>query len=114
MKKKILEYTDKIDRLLNECDEADWDEVIKEHLIQIGFFQHERLIHLLVTLSFALMTIISIAALLITGYMYLIILAAAFMILLIPYVFHYYLLENKVQHMYEQYEMMLGKKSKNK
>ena len=33
----------------------------------------------------------------------------AFMVLLVPYIMHYHLLENSVQYMYEQYDRMLEK-----
>ena len=33
----------------------------------------------------------------------------ALLVLLIPYVMHYYLLENSVQKMYEQYDRMMNK-----
>ena len=31
-----------------------------EHLVQVGFFQHERLIHLIVTVTFALLEMLAI------------------------------------------------------
>ena len=37
----------------------------------------------------------------------LLILLAAFLVLLIPYIRHYYLLENEVQAMYNQYDEMV-------
>lgn len=33
---------------------------LKEHLVQVGFFQHERLIHLIVTVTFALLEMLAI------------------------------------------------------
>ena len=57
MKNRIINYMDYIDRLLaedeNECKQ-DYETLIKQHLIQIDFFMHERLVHLLVTLAFAI------------------------------------------------------------
>ena len=65
-----------------------------ELLIQIGFFQHERLIHLIVTVLFALMTIL-VFLLAVTNFMPgLGLLLLLFLILLIPYIKHYWLLEN--------------------
>lgn len=113
MKKRILAYLDYIDKLLEEnSDETDWDEEIKKHLVQIGFFAHERLIHLIVTVLFALMTIISMVYLNYTGKMVIFLLTLALLVLLVPYVMHYYLLENSVQKMYTQYDEMLNKKHK--
>ena len=104
MKKRIIAYRTKIDEILKSNDEIDWEKIMDEHLVQIGFYQHERLVHLLVTLAFALMEIATICTLIATGYQYLVLLAALLLILLIPYVFHYYTLENEVQKMYVQYD----------
>ena len=59
MKKRILAYLAYIDNLL-EKDDADWEEEKKKHLVQIGFFAHERLVHLIVMSLFAIGTIMSI------------------------------------------------------
>ncbi len=113
MKKRILAYLDYIDKLLEEnSTETDWDEEIKKHLVQIGFFAHERLVHLIVTVLFALMTIISMVYLNYTGKMVMFLLTLALLVLLVPYVMHYYLLENSVQKMYIQYDEMMNKKHK--
>ena len=77
-----------------------------ELLIKIGFFQHERLIHLIVTVLFALMTILVFILgvtdfALWTGVLLLLLLA-----LLIPYIKHYYLLENGTQKLYEYYDIL--------
>ena len=106
MEKRILSYRRYIDGLLEE-ENMDWQEVLKEHLIQIGFFQHERLIHLIVTITFAIMEIISIVATVVSGYAVLIALDVILMVLLIPYITHYYIVENEVQKMYVQYDRIL-------
>lgn len=77
-----------------------------ELLIQIGFFQHERLIHLIVTVLFALMTILVFILgvtnfALWTGVLLFLLLA-----LLIPYIRHYWLLENGTQKLYQYYDKM--------
>ena len=108
MKKRILEYLDYVDGILAR-DDLDWDEEIKKHLVQISFFAHERLVHLIVTVLFALMTIGSILYLNFTGNMVILFLVIALFVLLIPYIMHYYLLENSVQRMYVQYDAMRAK-----
>lgn len=108
MKKRILAYLDYIDRLLLE-NEADWEDEIKKHLVQIGFFAHERLVHLIVMVLFAIGTIMSILYLNYSGDLIIFALVVALMVLLIPYVMHYYLLENSVQKMYVQYDKMINK-----
>ncbi len=71
---------------------------------RISFFQHERLIHLLVTILFAVLAFGGICALLITELWYLIIIDFLFMVLLVPYVIHYFHLENGVQRLYGLYD----------
>ena len=68
------------------------------------FFQHERLIHLIVTVTFALMTLISMIASVTICMPLLLALSLLFLVLLVPYIFHYYTLENEVQKMYTQYD----------
>lgn len=109
MKKRILAYLAYIDELL-EKEDADWNNEIKKHLVQIGFFAHERLVHLIVMVLFAIGTIITILYLNYSGEPIILALVIALMILLIPYVKHYYLLENSVQKMYSQYDIMMNKK----
>lgn len=111
MKKRILNYLNTVDKSLTKsASDINWDDAIKEHLIQIQFFQHERLIHLIVTVLFALMTIMTLVGMVISFHPSLVILLIALMILLVPYISHYYLLENGVQKMYEQYDKMLENK----
>ncbi len=78
-------------------------EVLSEFETKIAYFQHERLIHLMVTLAFAGFLLFSIfclftlpAEFLISG----ILLVLIFFGLTIGYVAHYYFLENSVQKMY--------------
>ncbi|MDD6481832.1 MAG: hypothetical protein PUF65_06165 [Lachnospiraceae bacterium] len=108
MRKRILGYRKRIDRLLEEdAKDTDWEAVLDEHLVQIGFFQHERLIHLLVTLAFAFFTILSVLAAVFLQAPMLFGLTIVLMVLLVPYILHYYLLENETQKMYEQYDKIL-------
>ena len=110
MKKRIITYRQKIDALLANPDDISpdcWSDVLQEHLIQIGFFQHERLVHLIVTVTFAILTLISIVAALMICNPVLDALTLLFLVLLIPYIMHYYTLENEVQKMYVQYDRIL-------
>lgn len=114
MEKRILTYRKYMDELLLRED-VDWERIREEHLVQVGFFQHERLIHLIVTVIFALFAVLSVgmAFLLMTlgtdgaGSWFLVV--AAFLVLLVPYVRHYYILENEVQKMYRQYDKIVAK-----
>lgn len=120
MKKRIISYRIKIDSILSNPDAIpleSWNDILQEHLVQIGFFQHERLIHLIVTVTFAILTLMSFVASLMVGMPALLLLTLLFVVLLIPYIMHYYTLENEVQKMYEQYDRILeytrkGKRNK--
>ncbi len=109
MEKRILHYRRYIDELLMR-EGLNWEAVIREHLIQVSFFQHERLIHLIVTVTFALLEVIVIG-LCVTAFSPGVgLLAIAILILLVPYIRHYYILENEVQKMYRQYDQMVQKR----
>lgn len=114
MEKRILGYRKYMDELLLR-DDADWERVRAEHLTQISFFQHERLIHLIVTVIFALLTMLAICVSFMLmaagaeGAVGWLLVVAVFLVLLIPYVRHYYILENEVQKMYGQYDKLAAK-----
>ena len=101
-------HTQKTDIKKTDTEEQTMQEMVqdklKEHLVQVGFFQHERLIHLIVTVTFALMTLISMIASVTICMPLLLALSLLFLVLLVPYIFHYYTLENEVQKMYTQYD----------
>lgn len=83
--------------------------VIKTDLLtQIGFFQHERLIHLIVTVTFAILTVIAILGTMAWPGISMLLLTGLFLALLIPYIGHYYFLENGVQKLYEYYDKLTG------
>ena len=108
MEKRIINYRKYRDELLQK-DNLDWDEVIREHLIQVSFFQHERLIHLIVTVTFAVLTMLAVMLSFeletVAGFL----LPITFLILLIPYIRHYYILENGVQRLYSFYDRLIGR-----
>lgn len=113
MRERILKYLKYMDEILeNSKDEEsrknyDYKKIMENHMIQIGFFMHERLIHLLVTILFAIGTFMTIFTYLIVNNLGLLMLAFLLIILLVPYIRHYYLLENGVQKMYRQYDELL-------
>ena len=100
MKNYINEYIKTIDEKIKEGKNL--DTVRQEHLIKIQFFQHERLIHLLVTLFFALFLFLFIIT--IQFVFSAVIGLILIFIILIFYIIHYYKLENGVQYMYKQYD----------
>ena len=112
-KKQIQNYLNEILSLLQNTDtNVNWNDVAEKHLIKIGFYQHERLIHLIVTVLFALLEVICVVATVISGYMEMLLLCGTIMILLIPYIGHYYFLENSVQKLYLIYDEIIKKARK--
>ena len=88
----------------------------KEHLTQISFFQHERLVHLIVTVTFAILEMLAVLTALLFPGIATLLLVIVVMVLLIPYIRHYYILENEVQKMYGQYDRLntlLGEQCEN-
>ena len=100
-------YMNEYIKTIEEKDSFSKDE-IEELVLKIKFFQHERLIHLIVTFFFALFAIIFLALGMIS-YVFLIpfVLLIIFVIL---YIFHYFYLENSVQYMYKLYDKAIPKK----
>ena len=140
MRKRITSYLDFIDKILSHDlpvtmsfdadgvhteksvkDEVptrkDYEKLLAYHLHQISFFQHERLVHLMVTILFAILTFatffllymqIGFSVLAVEGLSWgLLALFMLLLVLLVPYIMHYFLLENSVQKMYTQYDEML-------
>lgn len=104
MKKYLYEYIRDIDDILDKKEEKDFKKLKEEHLIKIQFFQHERLIHLLVTLFYALFLLLFVF--LMTIFRPFILIIMILLIFLIFYVIHYFRLENGVQYLYKQYDRM--------
>jgi hypothetical protein len=105
MEKRLKAYLLYIKKQLSGDLSPEERTVLKEDLlIQIGFFQHERLIHLMVTITFAILAF----AVMFFGFIHESLgnymLLALLLILLIPYIRHYYILENGVQLLYEYYD----------
>ncbi len=109
MKVYLKDYIKEIDELLESKKDIN-EEDIKKHLVKIEFFQHERLIHLLVTLIYAVLFVLFIRLGLENPLFNIIVLIL--MIFLLFYVAHYFRLENGVQYLYKQYDKMLEKKEK--
>ncbi|MBP3238254.1 MAG: hypothetical protein J6M24_04060 [Lachnospiraceae bacterium] len=108
MKKRIVKYKSDIDELLkNPPGDTNWDEEIKKHLIQLEFFKHERHMHLIVMFLFAMMCFFTVLSCVDNPMLEKAVIFGALMILMVPYLMHYYLLENSVQYMYTQYDEML-------
>ena len=58
MREYLSEYVKEIDKKIEEKNITEKD--IENHLIKIEFFQHERLIHLLVTVAYGIFLFLSV------------------------------------------------------
>ena len=92
IEKNDIEKTDTEEQTMQEMVQ----DKLKEHLVQVGFFQHERLIHLIVTVTFALLEMLAIVLSVISDSFFTLVLPVVILILLVPYIRHYYILENEV------------------
>lgn len=101
---KLYEYLKKhekyINDLLNSDEKLDWEKVRELHNEKILYLQHERLIHLMVTLAFSLFLITSVIISCLYSVIPLFILDLVLIIFMIFYILHYYRLENGVQRWY--------------
>ena len=101
MKKQIQNFIKKLENQIKEKHKFTSSE--KEYIrIKITDFQHERLIHLLVTLFYAIFTLIFLA-LTIVSPIFLIPFIIE-IIFLFFYIRHYFFLENAVQYIYTLYD----------
>ena len=117
MEKKIRAYEQCLEREAGrKMGSAERESLAKFHQEMVVNFQHERLIHLMVTLFFAFITILSIAM---TGWMvfqygFEVVMLLMYLLTLILvvltgfYVRHYYFLENHVQGLYKYTEKLRG------
>ena len=79
---------------------VDWSRLARYHGAQIGYLQHERLVHLLVTLFFGLSALLTLLFLVLHPQVLVGVLLLLLLTLLVPYLVHYYRLENGVQRWY--------------
>lgn len=108
MEKRLKRYIEKIGQVdIANLDVDQKQLLLNDLLIQIGFFQHERLIHLIVTLSFSVLTILSVGILIISISIPTVLLSLLLAIMLIAYIKHYYVLENGVQKLYKLYDALI-------
>jgi len=112
MTKDIRYYKAHINELLEKDDPAtDWDVLSTEMLAKIGFYQHERIVHLIVTMTVAVLSVMSICVTFVaeTVSVPLIVLIGLFLVLVAPYIVYYFTLENAVQDIYQYYDRVRAK-----
>jgi len=108
--KKLNEFAQMMQDLLSQ-ESIPTDMQMESVRTQIGFFQHERLAHELVMLFFALFTVGGILYVAVFPSVAVMLLDVLFMALLIPYISHYFKLENGVQRLYELYGLLEAKRN---
>ena len=113
MEKRLIDYMAYLKEISENASSGKYSpeeiEVLKKQaLTQIAFFQHERFIHLIVTVTFAILVFITLMTICITGYMPLAALGFLLLVLLIPYIRHYYILENGTQKLYRYFDSLEG------
>lgn len=107
MTKQIKDYLEHLRLFLDgEHSREEYAEELSRLHVRIGFFSHERLVHLLVMLAFAVFFLMTLFMALINGSAGIYVLAVLFLVLLVPYIKHYYFLENSVQKMYLIYNKL--------
>ncbi len=110
MTEYLKAYIAQIEKQLLNCSTyEDAEHLFKEHKDKIAFMQHERIVHFLVTMMFALVLAIFIGVELITENLLLSVLIIIIIVLLAFYIKHYYFLENTVQYMYVIYDNIIDK-----
>ena len=103
MKESLKEYNAYLDKVIDSKKIEKKEELLEEILIQIKFFQHERLVHLIVTFMTAIATILFLFFSVLLESIGMTLLFIITFCLFVPYIFHYYYLENSVQALYKKY-----------
>lgn len=115
MEKKLLDYEKSIDKKVREASTAaEKTKLAEYHREMVANFQHERLIHLIITLFFVFISIMLLFIAAWTGATYsfgqemlpLYILLGIMVVLTGFYVKHYYVLENHIQALYKYCEKL--------
>ncbi|MBN2755041.1 MAG: hypothetical protein JXR81_09325 [Candidatus Goldbacteria bacterium] len=86
--------------LLEETDEYKWQQLLQVHAEKTAQIQRERLIHLMVTLAFGIALFVCVAVASFKPDMWLFAAIFLLLVLLVPYVGHYFFLENTTQRWY--------------
>lgn len=97
MKKELEEYIKYVENNKKKKD------LKEEVLIKIKFFEHERLVHLIVTFFTGIAAILFFLGFLIIESIPLFILFIITLLLFIPYIIHYFYLENGTQKLQRLY-----------
>lgn len=112
MYKYMMEHEAYIKKLLMSEEQQDWVRIQEYHRAQIEFMQHEREVHLIITLTFALFLLGSIVTAILIEEILFIVLSFILLVVELFYIVHYFRLENGVQRWYSLYNQIEDKLSK--
>lgn len=104
----ITTYMKSVEAAL-EDENTDWQALKREHLVQIEFIQHERLIHLIVTVMCCLLLFIGLCVFFMSGLMPFLIVDGLLLILDFCYLIYYCFIENSTQKLYRLYNRICAK-----
>ncbi len=111
MTEYLTKYMEEVAKRLAECSTPEeLDALLEEHRDKIAYMQHERIVHFLVTMMFALILCIFMAVVIFKANLAVTVLVTIILVLLAFYIKHYYFLENTVQKMYRVYDDILAKR----
>ena len=101
MKKSIDNYIKELEEKIEKKEIS--KDLSEEVLTKIQFYQHERLVHLIVTFFTGISCVLFLLGFISLEMIPLLLLFVITLCLFIPYIFHYYTLENGTQKLYELY-----------
>ncbi len=111
MEKQAKEHEKFIIAALNASDDINnKQKLIELHLQKIHFLQHERLIHLLVTIAFMVMILFSVSMIFSWPHWGWLAILVILLVTELFYLKHYYFLENTVQRWYLLDDQLRNKK----
>ena len=112
MRKYINSYMKRVEDALAD-DNTDLESLREEHLRHIGFIQHERLVHLMVTIMCCILLFMCLGIFFICGLKAIMVIAGLLLILVFAYLLYYFFIENATQALYRQYNRITAKLSGN-
>ncbi len=104
----IKTYMKNVDNAIAD-EGTDFEALKREQLVQIGFVQHERFVHLLVTVMVCILLFIGMCVFFLSQMKAFLIVDGLLLILSLCYLLYYFFIENATQRMYRQYDLISRK-----
>lgn len=109
MKKRVLSKIKLMEDYIEKGDFSDFEAMNKYLIMWLEWIQHERLIHLIVTVTFGLLILLCFLGYFISQEVPFLAMTFIFAVTTGFYIEHYYFLENKTQYIYDLYDQLLKK-----